>query len=80
MMYQNPCFTREDFLRQKETGRTKLIHSGRLFNADVYRLTHGDHTWIVKDFADRPFYVRWIARALLAHEVTVLKRDRKSVV
>lgn len=74
MTYQNPCFTREDFLRQKESGRTKLIHSGRLFNADVYRLTYGDHTWIVKDFADRPFYVRWIARALLAHEVTVLKR------
>lgn len=74
MTYQNPSFTREDFQREKEAGRTELIHSGRLFNADVYRLTYGDHTWVVKDFADRPFYVRLIARALLAHEVNVLTR------
>ncbi len=72
MTYQTPCFTREDFQREKEAGRTKLIHSGRLFNAEVYRLTYGGRTWTVKDFADRPFYVRWVARALLSHEVNVL--------
>jgi len=53
----------------------KLLRNGHLFNAVVTLVTGPDgRLWTVKDFSSRPWYVRLIARLLLSHELSILKR------
>lgn len=63
-------FTRDDLARAE----VKLQRNGRLFNARVTKVTLDGKVWTVKDFSDRPFYVRWVARFLLARELKALQR------
>lgn len=54
---------------------TKLLRDGRIANAVVTRVTIDGARWTVKDFAARPWYVRWtVAPVLLRHELSILKR------
>ncbi len=73
-MTKEAFFARAELTAQEEAGRTRLLRNGRLFNARVYRVDLAGREWTVKDFADRPFYVRLVARLLLRHEVKVLNR------
>ena len=73
-MTKEVFFTRAELAAQEEAGRARLLRNGRLFNARVYRVDLAGREWTVKDFADRPFYVRAVARLLLRHEVKVLNR------
>lgn len=63
-------FTRADLARAE----VKLQRNGRLFNARVTKVTLDGKTWTVKDFSDRPFFVRWVARFLLGRELKALNR------
>ena len=49
-------FTREQF----NLCAPELVHEGRWGNADVYRFCKDGEYWIVKDFKNRPFFLRHI--------------------
>ena len=56
-------FTRAEFERAPKT----LLRDGRIANAKVYRLTLAGKDWTVKDFSERPWYIReTIGHALIA--------------
>ncbi len=64
-------FTRLDFNNAPKT----LLRNGRLANARVWRVELNGKTWTVKDFSDRPWYIRnTIGRFLLRREVYFLNR------
>lgn len=64
-------FTREDMLRAPQ----KLLRNGRTANAVVTKVEIDGRSWTVKDFAPRPWYVRWfIAPFLLRRELAFLNR------
>ena len=66
-------FTRE----QLPNLPAKLLRDGHVFNAVVSLVTGPDgRRWTVKDFSTRPWYVRLLARLLLSHELSILKRLR----
>ena len=74
MSTSDNIFSRSDLVQEERAGRQRLLHDGRLFNARVYSVSIKGCEWTVKDFADRPFYVRAVARFLLRREVSILKR------
>lgn len=64
-------FTRSDLLKAPQT----LLRNGRIANAKVYCVTINGIQWTVKDFSDRPWYIRHtIGRFLLRREVSILNR------
>lgn len=64
-------FTRAEFERAPKT----LLRDGRIANAKVYRLQLAGKDWTVKDFSERPWYIReTIGHALISHEVRMINR------
>ena len=64
-------FSREEMNRAPR----KLLRNGRIANAVVTKVDVGGRLWTVKDFAPRPWYVRWfIAPFLLKRELAFLNR------
>lgn len=53
----------------------RLLRDGHVANARVSVYEHNGKQWTVKDFADRPWWVKWIlAPLLLGHEMSVISR------
>ena len=66
-----PLFTRQDL----KTMPLKLLRDGRMANTKVFCATFNGELWTVKDFGDRPWYVRnTIGRFLIRREVAFLQR------
>lgn len=72
-MTQSKPFERADMERAKVT----LLRNGRIANAVVSRVDLDGRSWTVKDFSERPWYVRWVlAPFLLGRELSILSRLR----
>lgn len=63
-------FSREEI----DFSSAKLLRDGKLFNARVWLIKHGNTEWTYKDFSTRPWYVRVLARFLLWREEKALRR------
>ena len=60
-MTQSKPFERADMERAKVT----LLRNGRIANAVVSRVDLDGRSWTVKDFSERPWYVRWVLAPFL---------------
>ena len=58
------AFSRADLLQ----AHCKILRQGRLFNARVFTTQIDTRTWVIKDFACKPWFVHPIGRFLVARE------------
>lgn len=62
-------------LARSDLVETRLLRNGHVANARVYLAQAGGRRWTVKDFSDRPWWVRFfVAPLLLRRELAFIRR------